>query len=266
MKQHIRGAAAFLLGIVMMGTTVSAASDSAYSIYERGMKKMEGVTSMESQMDIVSTVTTGDMSMKITGQATMRQVVISKDQVELEMLMTSKFGAEELQTATYYKDGVLYQNTMGQKTKSKMDLSQALAMYYDMDRNLSQELLKNATVKQVADGTSISFKLDSELLDSAMKDALTAATDSMGMPGMTLKLGDIGYTVVFGSDDMMKSYSMIYDATMSYEGISAKIGYEITSKVVSTNQLSKIDFPADLNSYKDTTSSAAATVPGAAAI
>lgn len=163
--------------------------------------------------------------------------------------------AATVKSEMYGKDGFMYTNTAGQKTKEYMPRDD------DDEENpitLALKAIDSAVYIENEDGSlTVKVKIEASKNEDAKK-AFIALFD-MGMTDNQIRLCTIKDTeieFVIDKDNNLKSlsmpveYSLIQNIPGSTSLYSTIVSYEFTLNVDSINESFTINFPSDLDTYK----------------
>lgn len=223
-----------LLAIVFAATLTSpafAADADAYSIYQKSIKKLKSVSSVDLPISAKFSITDGKQSVDVTELNMGFKILTTADkkrQMEWKMVYPE---TGEIYNV-YYKDGFFYENSNNKKSKYKRDLDIEEIMdgfLETFNLNLTKNDFKNAQVKKVDGDTKITLKKAFPFDDDWSNSTLS---------------------ITIGSDDMLKSCSFSYTEPVDKNSDKLKLKATLTIRVKSVNSLKKINFPSDLNTYK----------------
>lgn len=231
---------------VMLATTGFAAGNSdAYSLYKNATASMETAKSVEMSGYSKTTMAKDNGASETTNQTfTAKTLKTSDGKTQMEMLTKDVDTNETI--ALYYKDGFMYTNTGNDKFRIDLDVEQAVSQF---DVDLPQEAFENAVVEQTAAGTVIKLKVNPNEIQDVGGISL-AESIAESDPDSNIKVGNFYYTILIGSDNKLKSYSVSFSMTMTIEGETIRTKSAQGYNIVSVNKVNWINFPADLNTYK----------------
>jgi len=240
-----------VLAALMLAASLTACNEkvSAYGAYEKMNTAMGKVESIEMTVDGSIAMTAMGETMDIEMSGTMKEVILSETEAEMEMYMDMVMFGETIPTVSYYKDGYMYQEMYGMKYKTAMGIEEALSQMGTENLTFSEEAIKESDVTDVDGGKQISFTLDGAALNDILAGAgtLSELAALFGEDG-EMAFGDVTYVVNVDKDYVMKSCEMRFDMTMTVEGEAIEMAYTMTMKVVSTNDVT-VTFPDDLDTY-----------------
>lgn len=229
------------------GETASQSTD-AYKIYLSASQRMQKAKSLVMTGNLKTGTTIGEYIypesvLKFEG----RTLYNDKKELQAQMISSDDRGFNAVE---YYKDGYLYSNNNGKKTKTKASDEEVFADTCLINPNLPKELFENATVEAVEGGKRIKMVLPAKSLNDLIGgfyDELTAGIQDAG----NLKFSKVLVYITIGGDGNIKSCRVVFDMTMAYKEVfdETKIRMSISMNIVSINELTKINFPGDLSSY-----------------
>ena len=225
---------------------VTAAQPSAYELYLAAEKKMEGKSfGMQGVVKVAVTVAGQDIA-ETEADFTAKIRENSKGELEMSILTTAEVAGEQIRIEQYFKDGYLYMNAAGEKTKTVMPALEAKRGIVH-ETEIPKEFFDDATVEDVDGGKLIRFSLSGEYMEQLIKDSVDAA--------MLKELGDISFDratmwIKIGEDGMMKAYQMTYRMSAEVEGTAMSLRTTTAANIVSVGQVYSISFPWDLASYQ----------------
>jgi hypothetical protein len=149
----------------------------------------------------------------------------------------------------YYKDGWLFNDVNGVKTRQRSSIAEMEAQLqisgFD-EESLTQEMFKDATVEDTESGKQIKMLIPGEL----MTDMTDSLIQSMIGADMELDIGDVTMIYTIGEDGMVKSMRQIYDVTMSVEGMDIAASYDTNMYYVSVGVFGDIPGPGSIFDYE----------------
>jgi len=243
---------ALILVLLLCLSLAACGDEDAFALYQKMQKTMNEVTSLEMTGTTTATITmmgqTVDMEMDIT----CKEVLHSATDVDMEMLMTIKTMGQTMPGSAYYRDGYMYQSTMGQEYKTKMGLDKAMSTANIMNIKITEEAVKDAEVKKLSGGDmEFSITVKEEYANQLLGDFVDAMMKEMGLEDVSMVFRNISYSAVVDKDGTPRSYRMIYGASVTMEGMTIDMDYDMSFDIVSLNSITEINFPAELDSYPE---------------
>jgi len=233
------------------------ADPKAYDTYEAMTAAMEDITSMEVELTGSVAIKIGGDRMDMLFDASVQQIVGDEDDTQMVMTMNAYILGQKMGITTYYKDGYMYQDTMGEKYKMKLDLEEFAAQTGTGDVDFDRSAIINSSYKDVPAGQQLVFELDPAFINNALVGAMDTMVGDVG--GIdNLKVQSVAYTIVAGEDNIMKSYDMEMTMGMMLLGNYVTMDYIIESEIVSINTLTALSYPSDLDAYPELNATAAA--------
>lgn len=250
MKRIIAVIINLIICISMLTACDPVADKSAYELYQDTTKAMAEVKSIDMDMSITMSMTAEGITETISMSCNMQQVTKSETNIEMAMNFHTSMSGNTISMNIYYKDGVAYIDYLGQKIKSPMPIDELMSQTMEVDIvDFHENAIKDFKISSVDDGTRIELTLNSELVSSIMDQALSLIGET-GLPndGMEINLSDILFDMVIDNNNMLKSYHMVYEMTMTYMNETASMKVDMTLTVNSYNNV-VINFPTDLSTY-----------------
>ncbi|MCI8589263.1 MAG: hypothetical protein HFE77_00885 [Clostridiales bacterium] len=247
---------AFILAIISCLFVFASCGEraDAYRLYSDMNQAMENVTSLEGAMD-------ADMRLSVSGESIDLQLetkitAISRPEDQLDLAMTMKIAMAQLgsfNTNLYVKDGYIYQDVMGMKTKSAMETETAddLTDTYDSAvLDFAKDAIIESSVKPAEGGKELSFTLDGEKLNDSLSKLTDSFTAQLGND-IGITFSDVVYTAVVGKDNLPVTQKLTFSCHLTIEGERATADYSMTMHDFSYNNITEIEYPADLDSYQN---------------
>lgn len=239
-----------MLTVVMLAVSVSAApANDAYTIYSKAQKQMENATSMEMSGNM-------KITMEIDGESLVMNTSIKTAQVNrkdgsFEMKLEMKEKDLGISSATYYKNGYMYQNSGGVKTKAKVGFEEAMMNSFEMETDLTKDMLKDATVEKLDSGNyRLKLVISAEEMNRVMGGDISSVMSELVEDDIKIKISDINYYMDVDSKGNPKAVRMAFSANMKMSDVSVKCKYIYNFKVTSINKITSIKLPSDISSYK----------------
>lgn len=264
MKKYGRIVCAVILVVSMLLTSmpVFAAGETtsqsayAYKMYQTAFKKIQKAQSLlltgKVKLSMEAYDTTYGESSKYEESVKFESRVLYNEYNKLQMSTVMKYG--DLELAQYYKDGYLYVNYDGTKAKAKASEMDSLTMSGVLP-DIPRELFDYADVEAVNGGNRIKLMLDNERLNELLNGLYPELGDMLSeeLDSSNVKLKILVY-ITIGNDGNIKTELLALHMNMSSGESTVKLSMSVALNVVSTNKLTKIDYPSDLKSYTLTNS------------
>lgn len=248
MKKLLSASIAAALCAVSFCVPAFAAEDSkAMELYERSVKAMENVASLEMVIDGTVSATMEDTTLQIGLTAEAQQVMLSATDVEMAMKMGMDVAGSKLNMYTYYKDGVMYQNAMGQKIATPMDMATALEATSSFN-GFGTEHIKSITATQVLGGTRLDIVIGAEAVNDMIAQTMSSVAAVADSPDVKMTFSDIRYTMLLDENGIAKNYRIVMDADISAAGSNINMVIDMNCNITSVNKVFEIQFP-DFSGY-----------------
>ena len=258
MKKHISVLTVFTLILILVfcGCSGGETAKDAFILYTDMNAAMKEVTSMEMDSNVKMEMTYGEenLSFDITGTA--QQIIQSETDIDMIMEMSmdmTELGLSGMVTIhSYYLDGYMYQDIMGFRSKTKVDIETAMEQSGLNMFEFDSTAIIDSSVADVDGGKELSFKLDGTKLTNMIQPLVESQLSGMGLAGeSSVEIGDVSYSVVIGKDSLpLKQLSNIaIKMVVEDETIDMKMDMDIA--YTGFNSVESLDFPEDLADYPE---------------
>lgn len=221
-------------------------------VYANAQKNLQEVNSMEMNIKGSVNVTIGEESMDMTIDASVKELIHSETDVDLEMLMSMGLqGQPTMDMKAYFKDDVMYYDMLGMKYKTALPMEEAMSQTYSEMPEFDEALLSDSKIEDSESGKRITFDVKKENIKELLGDSVDNMLESMKMNDMGIEFTDFKFIMEVDENEMVKSYQMVYGAEYSYQGETMAMTFDMTCEVVSINEITEIAFPDDLDTYVD---------------
>ena len=99
----------------------SSAEKKAYDLYTKASENLSAADSFAADMDMEMVVTAGEEKVDATMSGSIKEVIRSKTDIDMEMDTVITQGGMDIAMTMYYTNGYSYIEAMGQKMKMVMD-------------------------------------------------------------------------------------------------------------------------------------------------
>ena len=238
------------LAAALMLSLTACGDPAAYDLYLKMNDKQKNIKSLEMQTDAIVNVEVMGQSVEMNMSGVTKQIIRSETDIDMEMSMTTSVMGMDIPTITYFKDGYLYQDVMGEKIKIAVDLEEAMQMANFAQFSFGKDAIKSSSVTKVDGGSLLFFELEPEFL----RDTLSSMTDSIAQAlgsgeDMAMTFTQMNYETLIDDDYMMQNAVMEFTVEMDLYGEAATMHYVVSMDVTGYNHIDKIDFPDDLDTY-----------------
>lgn len=231
-----------------------AGEQTAFELYNAANKLLNESDSYSASMDTKMSMDVSGQKMDITMTAETKQETVDDSQ-QFEMDIVTNSMGQEMKMKAFYKDGYYYMDSSGQKMKMKMDLADAIKQMGNTSFEIKEDAVKTQSVTDGSEGNQLTMTLDGQkIIDQA--SGLLGGLDQYTAMADEMKMGDMTLTAVVGEDGNIKSTDMDFSITMTIQGQEAAMDAKVTMDVTKIGGI-KIEFPKDLDSYKETEANAA---------
>ncbi|MCL2034624.1 MAG: hypothetical protein FWG94_07830 [Oscillospiraceae bacterium] len=219
---------------------------SAYELYKAANEKMDG-KSLEILGVGEMTMSAGDdIAMKTKMDFTAKVLENSKGELEMSTVATAEILGEQIKIEQYFKDGFLYQNAAGEKTKTEapaINVARGIAP----EKDIPEDFFEDAVVEEVAGGKRIMIRVSGNYMEELVAGVVDAT--SFGLLD-EVRFGTATLWLTIGDDGMMKETAMVFRLSAEIEGITVRMRSATNMHIVSVGKVHSISFPWDLNSYE----------------
>lgn len=242
--------AVMALSFASCGKNDSGSTD-AFESFMEVQKNMQNVKDMEFKMDM-DAVVSGEDAFNMSMSGTGKEVVISKDDIQMEMKYKMDIPdlSSNMEGTMYMKDKAVYMDIMGQKLK--MDASNEMSAMMNVDTSqlldISKEMISDLSVSQEGSDTIYTFSLNAEKAMDYFNNNVSGAQSLTSAEDVAFDKMKV--TVTADKDNMAKSIKVDCRTTTTVEDESVKMDYKISMDYISLNTDLKIDFP-DLSQYQE---------------
>lgn len=242
-------------------TNKSTTSTDNIELYKNAVEKTKDLDSLDTIMDMEMLMVIGEE--KISTSTLSNIQIINKDdsdKMEYAVSLVSQSLGQTYEMNTYYRDGYLYSNVLGDNVKAKISFDEAKDLIQESDI-MDYNLLKDISVEEDGDNTIFSFTCDekdmNDYLHSASIDSLSGVVDNVNY-----SFDKMEGTVTIDKNGYVKSQYLTFDMSMNYElnetaesvvqqdtnlqmTLSVNVIYNNPGEDVS------IEFPGDLDTYNE---------------
>ena len=187
-------------------------------------------------------------------------VVIKSDKSNAQspvvyMEMSMKLFGQTTKTSTYYKDGYLYTNADGSKTKVQMSYDEVMKNAADIDITAifnakDSKVDESFVITENEDGTiSVKMTVTKEEFESKLADFSNALEGSIGSVG-NIELSDTVFEFTVDSGNNISTVKASMAMKMVVSGQQTDVSYDMEFKYNPVGMNFYIPAPTDLDSYR----------------
>lgn len=235
---------AILLCVAFLTVPFSAAP-SAVSLVEGAVGKMDDIQSIDYKVIEKQILTVGGEKSDYSRSLGIQAVYKGRNSADLSIQATDSLGEK---VNIYYKDGYVYQNIYGMKARQKAGSMPADPLDHFM-LLLPRESFRNAEVTPTESGYKVVAVIPSEFVTEYAKDSLTERIEEEGYKNVRVAFSNFRVTYRIDAKGNLQAVSSTYIAAVSSDKGKLSIQYSQACVIHSVNQISSINFPADLSSY-----------------
>lgn len=254
MKKIIAIIICLTLFTVLFAGCDSQQNKEAYDLYQSMNTAMKDVKSLDMDINVLMDITAAGSTISTVTEGNMKQIMKSAADVDMAMNLVVSMMGTNTPTIAYYTGGIYYFEVSGMKMKMPMSLEDALQQSGGVETlNFPESAIKDCKITDVDDGKKIELTLDGKEITSLTAQILeTMQSFSAELTETDMNYGDIKCEVVIDKDNMMKSYRIACDVTMTVLGESMGMKMDTSMTVNSYNDVT-IEFPSDLDTYEEMT-------------
>jgi uncharacterized lipoprotein YehR (DUF1307 family) len=221
-------------------------SDDAYKIFEKAFKEANDAEQMSMNLDTKISMDIAGTKTDMTMKGPIKTITTAP--MQLESTLETQIMGVDMSISMWFKDGYMYTEAMGQKSKSPMDEELALESSNASIASFDKKYLKKTTDKSVTGGTEYTFEIDG----AALKELVAGATGSSGVDlnSADITWGDASVKVTIDKDGKMIGQEVIVSLDVEAYGQTIKMDLDMKITDIKTSGV-EINYPADLDSYPE---------------
>ena len=242
-----------LLVVVVGMFTLAACDDAdngenAFALLMRAETEMADVDSMVMETEMNMVMELFGQPMYSTSNSRAYTVQVSPTEFEMRVETVTETMDMEIPSTMYFRDGMMYMDMMGERTKFEIPFEEAMQMANvdGFEFEFDESAIISHSVSANGDNRELEFVLDFGSVMDSLSGEVGSMMEMFGdMEGMFDDL-TVEMTVVIDADYQIVSMMMAYE--MEIEGITTKI--EMISTVVQTGGV-EITFPDNLDEFEE---------------
>jgi len=228
--------------------------ESVYEMYVNALKTLN---------DSDSTLLKGEVNAVMGGEENLANLKIGMTiakvmrsdndcDIKMEMLLEmTEYPDIEVPITMYFKDGISYTETMGQKTKTAMSAEEAMSQANIGLVDFSEEAVKDESFKKANDGKELLITIDGNIMGEVMEQSLGGVSGIFTLGnGVEMSFQDIIITTVVDKNSEFRLINMSFDTEMSNGDETMNCAFSVMMEVVQKGGVT-IEFPDDLDVYKE---------------
>ena len=239
----------FLLLFTLTSAACAAATNAvvAFDIYNQATAAMKNIKSLaaDTRVKMIMSMNEKEIAVEISGS--IKSITISETEVEMQVDMNTIVMGQEIELKAFYKDGVYYVDTEGQKFSMELPIEQMKRQTNIEALSFPVTAIKNQQITKKDNGNELSFTLDGTTLTDAVAAQL-GDLSSILSAGVVMSIGDIEYMIFIDKQGNLKTTQMIFSMEVNMLGATVPFSAEINADYVQINDVT-IDFPDDLDAY-----------------
>jgi|GEM_PF-3006202 len=172
-----------------------------------------------------------ELVIEMTSVMYIDQVIRSETEVDMRMEMVTSVAGHEETSLSYFRDGVLYMEILGEWIKMDMPVADMLEQTGVV--TFPEEAITHQAMEGVDGGYAISFTVDG----AAMTEMMAAMFEAMEMilgeaEAPEVELSDVVINAVLDADGMLASMILVMGMSMEVEGVVVVMTMEMVSEIV----------------------------------
>lgn len=250
--------AVLLCAAIFTGCATKPAAQDPYELYVLATKNssVENITSLEAKMTMNMKMVMGEEVVDTDVVVDVQALIVSETDMQMAMSMNMEIpemGAVPL--TMYYKEGFAYTEMMGMKMKTAMPIDQMMQSQNlnltSSDDILAKEDIKEATITETEKGTLINLTIsDKAMMNQIAAGGASSMIDSLGEDA-SFEIGEVKMGLLIDKDNKIVEQTMVFSMTMTVEGETVNVDYDMTMGEMKYNTITEIAFPEDLDTYME---------------
>ena len=225
----------------------------AYTLYTAATQNLDKADGYSMRMTMDGTLSSGSESQPYS---TLIEAKVNKPYtaaMEMSMDMEMSVAGQDIDTTSYYKNGVIYTDALGMKIKTKTDMDQLKGQLGTA--TFSKDAIIEQQRSQTDDGIELDFTVKGSALKSYVLDK--SRTEDLQLPsGVQYDIDDVTIHAVIGKSGQLSSVKMDMPLTMTYAGQRIKAEMDVGIDDIRYGQ-QDITAPDDLEDYQDSSNTGA---------
>ena len=227
--------------------------DAGESLYEKFNAANEalmeaGSFRMVSESVMVMDVAYGEevMTVEIASAMIIDQVIRSETDIDMRMEMISEAEGETITSVSYFRDGVLYMELLGEWSRMEIPIAEMIEQVGVV--TFPEEAITSEVMEETEDGYVLGFTIDSEAMTELMATML-GALGAMGFEaeiGLDIEISDIEMVAFLDADGALTSMVMVMGMSVEAEGVAISLVMEMVSEITQVGDV-EVEFPAELD-------------------
>ena len=230
----------------------NANEESPLDLYNAASKKMNEVDSYSATADMEMAMSVQGQSIDTSSDVDMKIVNKEENNIEFQtkILTESPLTEQPIEQNQYYRDGFLYTEGQGAKTKTALNMEDAIKSANSASTGeISSDAVKEQSVTDKDGGKEVTLTLDG----AKMKDQIGSAAGQLEQYGASvddITMSDTKLVAVIDSDGNIKSNNMEFSMTTEVQGQEVTMDMKINMIVEQIGGV-KVEFPSDLDTYTE---------------
>lgn len=249
-KNLTKRAAAVMSAVMLAALTACGSSKSAEEILNEASAKSSAMTEMDMTMDMDFTMAQGDQSMEMILTMDMKGSSLDTEAMiysaDSNVNVTVGEVNQTIDSSTYFKDGYIYTDTLGQKIKYPMDLAAMMETVKgaNLASGIQADDMLELSAKKDGDNQIITFVADPVKLSNTMQEAMGLMQGQLGPAGdMEIDLTKTEGTFVVNKDGDFTNMDMIMEYEITLMGTSISLEGDLALVINNPGQPVEVIIP-----------------------
>ena len=245
MKRLLSSGVSIIVCISLLTMSFSSAPG-AQSLLDNAVQRLNAIHSIDYSISDKRAYTINGSKREETITTRIKVVYKGRNSADISVKLS---GSDGTKFDVYYKDGYVYQNLYGIKSRTRIG-SIPIDPVDSLMLQVPGSQLRDAEVTKTEDGGhKVVVRISNELITSIFKDSVAESLKSSGHTDIQLGLSDFKTTYTLDKSGNLKTVVN----TFSVKAVTSKGShleqYRQSIRINSTNALSSVGFPPDLSSY-----------------
>ena len=245
MKRLLSSGIAAILCISFLTMSFSSAP-SAQSLLDKAVQKLNTINSIDYSISDKRLYTIDGNKREETVTTRIKVVYKGRNSADISMKIS---GSDGTKFDAYYKDGYIYQNLYGIKSRTRIG-SIPIDPVDSLMLHVPRSQLRDAEVTKTEDGGhKVVVRISSELITKIFRESAAESLRESGHTDIQLGLSDFKTTYTIDKSGNLKTVVNTFSAKAVTNKGTQLEQYRQSIRINSTNGLSSVGFPSDLSSY-----------------
>lgn len=245
-----------LLVLMCVLLVISACTPGMYQMYRTAYEKTESLNQIEADITAYIATTTQGRTTGINMIGHTKQGYTSEDDYKAIMQFVIHIAGTDQRTTmnTYYSDGYMYVDYMGQKKKMAQSLEKVMTNAQGVEiLNFKEDAVISQSSEKVSDGTQLTYKLDGTKVTDAIKAVAGNMFELLNLgEDISFEIGNVEETLLINQNGYVVKQNTKMKVNLELQGQTVSADYNIDMTIKNPGQSVTFTFP-DLSQYQETT-------------